>query len=117
MLIAEAEGGHLHIAQQATRLEQHLWRIAAEVEASGILQEVWRYREAGRSPKMGSLTAKQWEVFSHIVRGERVPEIASGLFISQSTVRNHLSAIFEVFGVHSQTELLASLRKVDGPPS
>jgi DNA-binding CsgD family transcriptional regulator len=117
MLVGEPDSGHLNIAQQATRLEQHLWKIAAEVEASGILQQSGRFGEAGRLPKMGALTTKQWEVFSRVVRGERVPEIASGLFISQSTVRNHLSAIFEVFGVHSQSELLVSLRKVDGTPS
>jgi len=29
--------------------------------------------------------------------------------VSQSTVRNHLAAIFERFGVHSQPELLARL--------
>jgi hypothetical protein len=32
------------------------------------------------------------------------------LYISQSTVRNHLSAMFKKFGVHSQPKLLEALR-------
>jgi DNA-binding CsgD family transcriptional regulator len=47
------------------------------------------------------------------LRGKRVATIARMMFISQSTVRNHLSAIFERFGVHSQAELLALLRSQD----
>jgi DNA-binding CsgD family transcriptional regulator len=39
-----------------------------------------------------------------------VPAVARDLYVSQSTVRNHLSAIFHLFGVHSQAELLALLR-------
>jgi two-component system nitrate/nitrite response regulator NarL len=58
---------------------------------------------------MKHLTSRQWEVLSRLLRGERVPTIAAGLFISQSTVRNHLAGIFERFGVHSQPELLAVL--------
>jgi DNA-binding NarL/FixJ family response regulator len=46
---------------------------------------------------------------SRLLHGERVPTIASELFVSQSTVRNHLSGIFERFGVHSQPELLKML--------
>ena len=40
----------------------------------------------------------------------RVPGIAGALFISQSTVRNHLSDMFRKVGVNSQEQLLALLR-------
>jgi DNA-binding CsgD family transcriptional regulator len=39
-----------------------------------------------------------------------VPIIAKELYLSQATVRNHLAAIFSIFTVHSQAELLALLR-------
>jgi hypothetical protein len=45
-----------------------------------------------------------------------VQTIAAALFVSQSTVRNHLTAIFERFGVHSQVELLALLSGAEKPP-
>ncbi|MGN6472198.1 MAG: LuxR C-terminal-related transcriptional regulator, partial [Mycobacteriales bacterium] len=35
---------------------------------------------------------------------------ARELYLSPTTVRNHLSAIFQRFGVHSQRELLDLLR-------
>jgi DNA-binding NarL/FixJ family response regulator len=59
---------------------------------------------------MGQLTSRQWEILNRLLRGERVPTIANALFISPSTVRNHLSAIFEKFGVHSQAELIERIR-------
>ena len=92
-------------------LESHLWRIAAEVESSGILVR------AGPVPRLSlargfdgpDLTPRQWEVLRRLLNGQRVPTIATELFVAQSTVRNHLAAIFERFGVHSQPELLALL--------
>jgi len=57
----------------------------------------------------GSLSTRQWEILARLVRGERAQEIASSLFLSPSTVRNHLSTIYRKFGVHSQAGLLAKL--------
>jgi DNA-binding NarL/FixJ family response regulator len=68
-----------------------------------------------RIPEAAGLTPRQWEVLRRIVAGERVPTIASKLYVSQSTVRNHLSAIFERFGVHSQAALIARLTPRDAP--
>ena len=56
-----------------------------------------------------SLSTRQWEIVTRLLRGERVKEIAAELFLSPSTVRNHLGTIYKKFGVHSQTELMASL--------
>jgi DNA-binding NarL/FixJ family response regulator len=56
-----------------------------------------------------SLSTRQWEILTRLIRGERVQEIASDLYLSPSTVRNHLTAIYRKFGVHSQSELLADL--------
>jgi DNA-binding CsgD family transcriptional regulator len=98
-------------------LEGHLWRIAAELEASGILMH------AGATPGLSiariseaaGLSPRQWEVLRRIVAGQRVAAIASDLYLSPSTVRNHLSAIFQRFGVHSQAALLARLTPTDAP--
>jgi DNA-binding CsgD family transcriptional regulator len=57
----------------------------------------------------GNFSTRQWEILTRFIRGERVEEIAADLYLSPSTVRNHLSAIYKKFGVHSQTELLAKL--------
>lgn len=56
------------------------------------------------------LTNKPGEVFRRIVAGESVAETARHMFISPSTVRNHLATIFRAYDVHSQRELMRKLR-------
>jgi DNA-binding CsgD family transcriptional regulator len=95
--------------QRAARLEDHLWRIALEIAAAGIGDapasgEMW-----WSDPALRELSQRQLEILRRLLRGERVPTIARDLFLSQSTVRNHLSAIYRRLGVHSQAELLARL--------
>jgi DNA-binding CsgD family transcriptional regulator len=45
-----------------------------------------------------------------LLDGYRVDAIARFLYVSPSTIRNHLSAIFEKLGVASQSELVELLR-------
>jgi DNA-binding CsgD family transcriptional regulator/PAS domain-containing protein len=114
MILMPDDGGPAaRPTDRTAELEGHLLRIAAELEASGILQQVGEMPDAARFPELRALSLRQWEILTRLARGERVPTIASELFLSQSTVRNHLSAIFERFGVHSQPELLALLRRKD----
>ena len=56
------------------------------------------------------LSPRQWEIVRRLVDGERVTSIAAAMFLSRSTIRNHLSAIFAKVGVHSQDELVALYR-------
>ena len=65
------------------------WRIAGEVQASGILETMDGMPDTRRFPQIGSLSTWQWEVLSRLLRGERVPTIARELVVSQSTVRNY----------------------------
>jgi DNA-binding NarL/FixJ family response regulator len=97
--------------KRATELEHHLQRIAVEVQAAGVLRVLGPNADAMRVPALSDLSARQWEVISRLARGERVSTIAADMYLSQSTVRNHLSAIFRKVGVHSQRELLALLRR------
>jgi PAS domain S-box-containing protein len=92
---------------RATRLEGHLWRIAVEAQAAGIndsLSSSWRWSD---DPALRGLSRRQSEILRRLTRGERIAGIAGDLFVSQSTVRNHLAAIYRKVGVHSQSELLA----------
>lgn len=94
----------------ADEVDAHLRVIASEFGASGLLERMGITPELVALPEMAELTARQWEVLSRLLLGDRVPTIASDLFISQSTVRNHLSAIYERFGVHNQAELIQLVR-------
>jgi DNA-binding CsgD family transcriptional regulator len=54
------------------------------------------------------------EIVVRLMNGDRVPAIAESLFLSPSTVRNHLSAVFRKMRVSSQQELIHRLRRTDG---
>jgi len=86
-------------------------RVAGEVEAAGVLSKVGSRTDPSVVPELRGLSARQWEVLSRLLEGERVPTIARELSLSQSTVRNHISAIFKRFGVHSQADLLEAIRQ------
>jgi DNA-binding CsgD family transcriptional regulator len=61
---------------------------------------------------IGTLTRRERDVLQLLVDGRRVSSIARTLYLSPYTVRNHLKAIFQKLGAHSQTELLDALRPV-----
>lgn len=109
MLVPEIPPPASREGRRTAELEHHLMKIAAEVEASGVLRHFVALPDPSRVPELQRLSARQWEIMSRLLQGDRVPTIARELFVSPSTVRNHLSAIFKRFGVHSQTELLALL--------
>ena len=87
------------------RLEVDVARIAAEVERRGA-----EISEVRRLADMARLTPRQSEVLIRIVSGQRVARIATDLYVSRSTVRNHLSSIYQKLGVGSQTELIEFVR-------
>ncbi|MBN1832445.1 MAG: hypothetical protein JW896_10065 [Deltaproteobacteria bacterium] len=53
-----------------------------------------------------NLTNRETEIVSYVVRGYRNAEIAERLFISEGTVKNHLSNIFEKANVKNRTGLI-----------
>ncbi|HSZ37414.1 MAG TPA: LuxR C-terminal-related transcriptional regulator [Acidimicrobiales bacterium] len=91
-------------------LELRLQRIGAEVRAAGLLDtaETSAFQD---HPEISGLSTRQWEILSRLLEGARVSTIATELLISPSTVRNHLSTIFQRFGVHSQAELIDRFRQ------
>jgi DNA-binding CsgD family transcriptional regulator len=95
---------------RVAELVLYLRRIGAEVRASGVLNEFGDPSAPNDLPQLGELTSRQWEILNRILRGERAATIAHALYLSPSTVRNHLSVIFRKFEVHSQVELIQKIR-------
>ncbi|MGI8664669.1 MAG: LuxR C-terminal-related transcriptional regulator [Jatrophihabitans sp.] len=81
------------------------------VDTARALTEVARPR--GRP--LAELTVRETEIVTRLLAGDRVPAIARQLFLAQSTVRNHLSAVFGKLGVKSQQELIVLLRQAQNP--
>ena len=91
-------------------LEERLRRIAREISASGIVRLATTLPTATEVPELNQLTDREYEIVVRLASGNRVPTIARGLFLSESTVRNHLTSIYRKFAVHSQGELLSRLQ-------
>jgi DNA-binding CsgD family transcriptional regulator len=64
-----------------------------------------------------TLPSRELDIVQRLVEGDRVPKISKDLFLSQSTVRSHLSAVFRKLGVSSQQELITLLRTGSVKPS
>lgn len=83
--------------------------IATEVRAAGIAAVDNGPTMSDRLSQAARLTGRQSDILARLVDGQAVGAIAGDLFLSRSTVRNHLSAIYRKFRVHSQVELLRAL--------
>jgi DNA-binding NarL/FixJ family response regulator len=100
-----------------SEVPEHLRRIADQIEAARVLAPLAETTRALGIAATTDLSPRQWEIVSRLLQGHRVPTIAAEIYLSPSTVRNHLSVVFAKVGVHSQEELLALYRdhRSDGP--
>lgn len=62
------------------------------------------------SSKLNKLTPRQKDVARLIASGTNDKAIAKKLAISEKTVRNHLSSVYALLGVHKRGQLIAMLR-------
>lgn len=90
-------------AEEALR---QLGRGLRAVNIGETLAAVDRAQPAGAA----QLSSRELEIVARLVSGDRVPAIARGLFLSQSTIRNHLSSAYLKLGVTSQQELIDLFR-------
>ncbi len=88
------------------------------VDAAGLTSVSRNLADIRRDiPGITGLSTRELQIVERLLSGDRVPAIARDLYLSPSTVRNHLSSVFRELGVSSQQELLDLLRKKDRPPS
>ncbi|TFE25425.1 hypothetical protein E2980_13995 [Cohnella luojiensis] len=59
------------------------------------------------------LTRREKEVLKLVVKGCSNREIAKMLFISDHTVKNHLTNIFQKIGVHDRTQAMAKVYQMN----
>ena len=94
---------------ERSRLDMELQRITHDLGVAGVVPRLGRLPDVTRVPALSALTTREWEVLVLLLEGQRVAYIAAELYVSQSTVRNHLSSIFSKLGVHSQAHLIRLL--------
>ena len=58
------------------------------------------------------LTAREREVFELLILNKTTKDIADELFISEKTVRNHISNVMQKLGVKGRTQAVIELIKL-----
>ncbi|QVK18980.1 response regulator transcription factor [Mycoplasmatota bacterium] len=63
--------------------------------------------------KQQFLTKREREIFELLIQNKTTKMIASELFISEKTVRNHISNVIQKLSVTSRTQAIVELIKMD----
>jgi DNA-binding NarL/FixJ family response regulator len=91
---------------------------AVEVVQKGELaaprQLLGYFLSQNEKPKIGDLSARQREILEMVVEGLSNAEIAGRLYLSESTIKQHLGAVYKELGVHNRTEAAKRCREHPG---
>lgn len=98
------------------QLEGQLDGVLAQLDTSRAPRPRGEDGRVELEGRRASLSPREREVLDLLAGGWRVAEVAERLFVSRSTVRNHLSQLFRHFGVTSQPELLELVRRAGWRP-
>jgi len=63
------------------------------------------------NPKIGDLTARQGEILEMVVEGLSNAQIAGRLYLSESTIKQHLRAVYKELGVSNRTQAAKTMRE------
>ena len=63
------------------------------------------------TPEVGDLSVRQRKVLEMVVEGLSNAEIAGRLYLSESTIKQHLGAVYKVLGVRNRTQAAKTMRE------
>jgi len=98
---------HLQKAIQTVSDGKEIWLDRASLAV--LVTQVWRLRSHGTEGPLTSLSKRERDVFELLSAGCKNKDIGEKLFISETTVRHHVTAIFQKLNVSSRFELIAKL--------
>ena len=68
-------------------------------------------RDAAARERIGQLSQREQRILGEIAKGLNNREIGTGLFISEKTVRNHITSIFDKLGVSSRAQAIVMAKE------
>jgi DNA-binding NarL/FixJ family response regulator len=91
---------------------------AVEVVQKGELaaprQLLGYFLSQNENPKIGGLSARQREIMEMVVEGLSNAQIAGRLYLSESTIKQHLRGAYKVLRVRNRTEAAKTMREDAG---
>jgi DNA-binding NarL/FixJ family response regulator len=88
---------------------------AVEVVQQGELaaprQLLGYHLSQNENPKIGDISARKREIMELVVEGLSNAQIAGRLYLSESTIKQHLRAVYKELGVHNRTEAAKMMRE------
>jgi DNA-binding NarL/FixJ family response regulator len=91
---------------------------AVEVVQRGELaaprQLLGHFLSQNENPKIGNISARQREILEMVVEGLSNAQIAGRLYLSESTIKQHLRAAYKELGVRNRTQAAKAMREHAG---
>ena len=84
--------------------EDQIW-----INNSNLKALLYKAGTDSRSGKIDNVSKREKEVLEYITKGKKNKEIAEHLFMSEQTVKAHISHIFKKFNVSSRSQLISLL--------
>jgi DNA-binding NarL/FixJ family response regulator len=97
-----------------------LWHIRMSILISwtcpGGTHDSGSFSVTSRSPRflasiLAALSVRQREILGYVVEGLSNAEIGRRLYLSESTIKQHLRAVYKLLGVSNSTEAANLLRR------
>jgi len=64
-------------------------------------------------PELSQLSAREMEVFSHLLSDKTLSEIASELYITYSSVHFHCKNIYKKLGISNRKQILIKYKEIN----
>jgi DNA-binding NarL/FixJ family response regulator len=95
----------MHPAQVLRAVE-----VVQKDELAAPRQLLGYYLSHNENPNIGDLSGRQREILEMVVEGLSNAQIAGRLYLSESTIKQHLRAVYKELGVRNRTEAAKTLR-------
>src|SRR5215210_649379 len=102
--------GFVH-AQMDPKQVQRAVEVVQKGELAAPRQLLRYYLSQNEKPKMEDLSARRREILEMVVEGLSNAEIAGRLYLSESTIKQHLRAAYKLLGVPNRTEAAKLMRE------
>jgi DNA-binding NarL/FixJ family response regulator len=102
--------GFLHAHMPPEHIARAL-RLAEEGEVVLSRDLLIPLIDEARGPDLSALTARQMKILKLVSQGLANAQVARHLYVSESTVKQHLRAAYRIMGVRNRAEASALLRR------